>query len=229
MKADEPVYWVEGSACCNAVWEAAYERFETEEEEIAKFRQRLEELGVAGWSREMRVVDLFCGSGRNLVTLERLGFRDLHGVDLSPRLLQRYRGSARLYVGDATSLRFADEWADAVIVQGGLHHLPAVPSDLANCLQEIRRVLRPGGRLVVVEPWLTPMLHAVHWCCERRLVTSAWAKLQALATMIEEERATYFRWLDSAPQIEVLFEEYFQTRVWQTKRGKLFYVGEKAI
>ena len=66
-----------------------------------------------------------------------MGFKNIHGVDLSPRLLNRYSGIAQLYVGDATSLEFPDSWADIIIVQGGLHHLLSLPEDLEKCLNQI--------------------------------------------------------------------------------------------
>src|SRR5579872_2389451 len=47
-------------------WEAAYLRFETPEQEIQKFIGRLETLGVAEWSRQARIVELFCGRGGGL-------------------------------------------------------------------------------------------------------------------------------------------------------------------
>ena len=55
-------------------WEEAFARFETPEQEIAKFHRRLADLGTASWPRDARIVDLFCGRGTNLVALERLGF-----------------------------------------------------------------------------------------------------------------------------------------------------------
>ena len=40
-------------------WEAAYLRFETPEEEIAKFTRRLLQLGARQWPRDAAVVELF--------------------------------------------------------------------------------------------------------------------------------------------------------------------------
>jgi hypothetical protein len=72
-------------------WEAEYLRFETQEEEIRKFTERLRRLGVGGWPRETKIVELFCGRGNGLHALARLGFRNLEGVDLSPRLPRECR------------------------------------------------------------------------------------------------------------------------------------------
>src|ERR1700682_5822683 len=78
-------------------WEAAYLRFETPEEEIRKFTERLRRLGASEWARDANVVELFCGRGNGLHALARLGFRNIEGVDLSPRLLAEYTGEARCF------------------------------------------------------------------------------------------------------------------------------------
>ena len=221
-------YWTEGLPCCNGRWEEAYTRFETPEEEIAKFRKRLIGLGVRAWRRDARIADLFCGSGRNLVCLDQLGFTDLRGVDLSPHLLMQYQGPASLFVGDATALKFEDESLDAVIVQGGLHHLPRVPEDLEQCLGEMQRVLVPRGRVVIVEPWLTPFLRLVHYGCGTALLTALWPKLDALRVMIEEERDTYLGWLSKPKEIQSLFLEYFEAETLVCEWGKISFIGKKA-
>src|ERR1700681_3167479 len=81
-------------------WEAAYLRFETPEQEIQKFIKRLRKLGAREWQRDSEIVELFCGRGNGLHALERLGFSRLEGVDLSPRLLAKYRGNAKCYEAD---------------------------------------------------------------------------------------------------------------------------------
>src|SRR5579885_547085 len=137
-------------------WEAAYLRFETPEEEIQKFIKRLKRLGAAQWPRDSRIVELFCGRGNGLHALSRLGFRNLEAVDLSPRLISQYQGPAIRYVADCRRLPFSNRSKDAVIVQGGLHHLPLLPDDLEQTFAEIHRVLKPEGRVMFVEPWRTP-------------------------------------------------------------------------
>src|SRR5215475_16216668 len=90
-----------------SLWEAAYLRFETPQQEIRKFRQRLIKLGVQQWSRDAKVVELFCGRGHGVTALAELGFRNIEGIDLSPRLIAQYKGPCVCYVGDCCRLPFA--------------------------------------------------------------------------------------------------------------------------
>ncbi len=55
--------------------------------------------------------------GNGLVALERLGFTHIEGVDLSPRLLEQYKGPAKCTVADCRKLPFPDLSKDVLIVQ----------------------------------------------------------------------------------------------------------------
>ena len=172
-----------GETCCDPEWESAYERFESPEEEIAKFLARLRRFGFDRFPNDLRIVELFCGRGGGLVALERLGFQNIEGVDLSEELLQRYRGQARLHLADCRALPFADHVFDAAIVQGGLHHLPSLPADLESVLSEVNRILIPDATFYVVEPWLTPFLRFVHLVVQNPLVRRIYEKGDALAEL----------------------------------------------
>lgn len=54
-------------------------------------------------------------------------------------------------VEDATALTFADASLDAIVMTDVLHHIP----DVAKFLSEAARTLKPGGRLLMIEPWRT--------------------------------------------------------------------------
>jgi len=206
-------------------WEAAYLQFETPEEEIAKFSDRLQRLGVGKWPRDWSVVELFCGRGNGLHALTRLGFRNIEGVDLSPRLLAEYQGEAKCYAGDCRELPFDEKSKDAAIVQGGLHHLPLLPEDLEKVFAELRRVVRPDGHVVFVEPWLTPFLRIVHGVTETSLARRVSTKVDALATMIEHERQTYENWLSRPEEISSLARRYFDLEHQSFAWGKWNFVG----
>jgi ubiquinone/menaquinone biosynthesis C-methylase UbiE len=219
--------WIEPEACCDAEWEAAYARFETPAQEQAKFVGRLRRLGAETWPRGLEVVDIFCGRGGGLKAWEALGFGRLEGVDLSENLLLQYSGKAQLYVGDCRRMAFADASRDVICVQGGLHHLPVLPDDLNAVVAEVHRVLRPGGRFVIVEPWKTPFLQAVHALCRQPLACRASPKLGALACMIRREERTYFQWLSRPGEIRAALRRDFETAREEITWGKLYWIGTK--
>lgn len=206
-------------------WEAAYLRFETPEQAIHRSVKRLHKLGVAQLPRDARVVELFCGRGNGLHALASLGFTRLEGIDFSPRLVALYHGPAKCYVSDCRELPFPDHSRDVLIVQGGLHHLPILPESLAQTLGEMHRVTRKEGRLIVVEPWLTPFLRLVHWTLGLPLMRCRPRKLEALASMIEYERNTYEQWLKQPELILDLSHQYFSPVHESFAWGKWFFVG----
>lgn len=214
-----------GEFCCVPEWEAAYERFETPEEEIAKFTRRLSAFGFPGFPKSHRIVEIFCGRGNGLVALERMGFDRLEGVDLSESLLEQYRGKATLHLADCLDLPLEADAYDAVVVQGGLHHLRNIPDDLSLALDQACRILRREGSLYVIEPWSTPFLTFVHLIVERPLVRKFYAKGDALAIMTEHERDTYEQWLGHPDLILQTFDKHFECRARKMRWGKLAYVG----
>ncbi|HBZ55568.1 MAG TPA: class I SAM-dependent methyltransferase [Syntrophobacteraceae bacterium] len=208
-----------------ALWESAYRLFETPEEETRKFMRRLLKLGAKDWRRDAAIIELFCGHGNGLHALDRLGFTRLEGVDLSARLIAEYTGPAKCYVADCRCLPFPDHSRDIAVIHGGLHHLAELPGDLEMTLFEIHRVLRAGGSLALVEPWMTPYLALVHKVCENSLANRLSRKVQALATMIELEQSTYGCWLDHAAEILAAFKRFFEPKSCRIAWGKLLFVG----
>jgi len=211
-----------------SAWEEAYLRFETPEEEQRKFLRRLRKLGAESWPKDAQVVELFCGRGNGLHALAHLGFKRLEGVDLSPALVAKFSGPAKCVVADCRQLPFPDASRDIAIVQGGLHHLPELPGDLERVVAEVRRVLRSGGRFMVVEPWRTPFLRLVHWFGSFRIARLAWPKLDALETMTELEWATYDQWLRQPESVLRAVERGFVVEQKYIGWGKLMWVGRRA-
>jgi ubiquinone/menaquinone biosynthesis C-methylase UbiE len=206
-------------------WETAYLRFETSEEEIQKFIVRLNRLGARQWPRDAEIVELFCGRGNGLVALQRLGFTQIEGVDLSPRLIAQFNGSAKCIVADCRKLPFADRSKDVLIVQGGLHHLSTLPDDLEQTFAEMQRVLKKDGRVVFVEPWLTPFLRFVHRVSGNQVTRRLSSKMDALATMIHYERHTYEQWLSQPDVIRMIARAHFVPVHESFAWGKWNFVG----
>jgi demethylmenaquinone methyltransferase/2-methoxy-6-polyprenyl-1,4-benzoquinol methylase len=112
--------------------------------------QRWRRLTVAAVvSRGDRVLDVCCGTGDLAIAAHEAG-ADVTGLDFSERMLERARrkqpGVAWVQ-GDALSLPFEDGVFDAATVGFGVRNL----ADLQRGLEELRRVLRPGGRVGILE------------------------------------------------------------------------------
>lgn len=101
-----------------------------------------------------RAVDLACGPGTLALRFAR-HVRWICGLDLTAAILDRARNSAStdglsnisLALGDAQALPFADRSLDIAVTSYSLHHVP----DPARVIAEMARVLRPGGRVGVID------------------------------------------------------------------------------
>lgn len=106
-------------------------------------------LGLAGDVAGRRILDAGCGSGPLSAAVGARG-GIVTGIDASPAMVelarQRLGDDADIHVADlGAPLPFADAGFDDVIVSLVLHYL----EDWTGPLAELRRVLKPGGRLLV--------------------------------------------------------------------------------
>jgi demethylmenaquinone methyltransferase/2-methoxy-6-polyprenyl-1,4-benzoquinol methylase len=96
-----------------------------------------------------RVLDVCCGTGDVAVAALRAGGR-VTGLDFSERMLERARrksADVEWVQGDALALPFADGSFDSATAGFGVRNL----DDLERGLAELRRVLRTGGRVAILE------------------------------------------------------------------------------
>jgi SAM-dependent methyltransferase len=103
-------------------------------------------------ARGLRVLEIGCGLGTDGAQFAAAG-ADYTGVDLTEAATELARKRFQLFdlrgefrVADAENLDFADESFDLIYSHGVLHHTP----DTARAVHEIHRVLRPGGRAIVM-------------------------------------------------------------------------------
>lgn len=99
-----------------------------------------------------KLLEVGSGLGIELARLGELGF-DVTGADLAPNAvdlcntyLRRKGVAGRAVVQDAESLTFEDQSFDAVYSSGVIQHTP----NIGKAIAEIWRVLRPGGRILVI-------------------------------------------------------------------------------
>jgi demethylmenaquinone methyltransferase / 2-methoxy-6-polyprenyl-1,4-benzoquinol methylase len=107
-------------------------------------------------ARPDRVLDVATGTGDLAIAIARAGARQVVGVDIAEEMLQVGRlkleapdlaGRVTLESGDAENLPFGDNEFDAASVAFGVRNF----ENLSAGLREMARVLRPGGRLLILE------------------------------------------------------------------------------
>jgi len=108
---------------------------------------------LLGDVRGKTVLELGCGKGENTIALVSRG-ASVIGIDISPELIEIAQArvheanlEASIAVGDAYHTGLPDESVDVVFCAALVHHL-----DIKLARDEMRRVLRPGGVVILKEP-----------------------------------------------------------------------------
>jgi ubiquinone/menaquinone biosynthesis C-methylase UbiE len=101
-------------------------------------------------------LDVGCGSGQYLKAVAARGVKKIAGIDESPDRLNEDRHAcpqAELHLARADDLPFPDQSFDAVLAAQVLHEifLFGQPGELPRVFQEIKRVLKPNGRFIVLD------------------------------------------------------------------------------
>src|SRR4051812_260614 len=151
-------------------------------------------LGGLDLSNGPRVLDAGCGSGRTLDELARLG--EAHGMELNPSGVAAARARGHhVLEGRVEAIPYEDASFDLVTCLDVIEH-----TDDVAALGELRRVTRPGGRLVVTVP-AHPRLWSRHDEVNghRRRYTRESLRRSAEATGWSVERLTGFNVVYLAP------------------------------
>ena len=135
-------------------------------------------LALAGDVAGRRILDAGCGAGQLFAALRERG-AIVTGIDASTGMLEEARrrlgDDADLQVADlASPLPFPDDAFDDVIASLVLHYL----EDWEPTLREMRRVLTPGGRLIVAvdHPFAIQLMNILAERKSRYLATYPWTE-----------------------------------------------------
>ena len=105
-------------------------------------------------SNDKVFLDYACGEGENAITAAKAGASLSLGFDISSVSVTNARNEAakdnlqnvRFFQADAENTALPDACVDVILCSGMLHHL-----DLSYAFPEMRRILKPGGRILAVE------------------------------------------------------------------------------
>ena len=154
---------------------------------VGKIQERVRIVDAAGLSADDYVLDLGCGRGLLLVEAARrvpdglaVGAdvfsavdqsRNIPSAPLDNAVIERVEDRVAVVAGDGRSLPYVDGAFDAVVSSMVVHNIPE-REGRARVIREASRVVRPGGRLVVVDMRRTAeyvaILRAQHWADVRR-------------------------------------------------------------
>jgi SAM-dependent methyltransferase len=162
-----------------------------------------------------KVLDAGCGPG-NLVPEFAGRYRRVCALDASPRMVDVARSNAAglrnvsYQVGDIESLPFEDETFDVVCSAGVIEYLPR----FERALEEMRRVLRPGGLLILST---TNAAAPAHWF---RPLLEPVARLSTVARVFGIKPGDYRVWYHRVPE----FKKRLQAAGLVLERERHFYL-----
>ncbi|HZH34996.1 MAG TPA: class I SAM-dependent methyltransferase, partial [Pyrinomonadaceae bacterium] len=120
---------------------------------VYKVRRKLEAKRLLSWckglSEEARILDVGCGDGFHLGVLREFGKKTwtLEGVDADERAVAiGARNGLKIHQGTLETVSLPENSYDLVILIQTIEHV----ADPPELLRQIRALLRPGGRLVIV-------------------------------------------------------------------------------
>jgi ubiquinone/menaquinone biosynthesis C-methylase UbiE len=105
-------------------------------------------------SRDNIFLDYACGNGSNAIKAAKYGAKLSLGFDISgvsvvnatKAAIEENLKNIRFFQADAENTKLPDNSIDRIVCSGMLHHL-----DLTYALPELRRILKPGGKILAVE------------------------------------------------------------------------------
>ncbi len=154
-----------------------------------------------------RVLEIGCGGGFNQSWYDRDRVTGFAGIDPNALLLEKSRQQARakgweaeVREGRGEAIPFADGSFDSVVCTFTLCSV----EDQAQVVREMRRVLRPGGRLIYLEHGRAPDPGPARW---QRRIEPVWRRLAGNCHLTREVGGAFLR---AGLEVEPLGQAYFK-------------------
>ena len=159
---------------------------------------RRDVLGTVQRLKPKRILDVCCGTGDQLRLLQQEGIEAL-GIDLSKAMLKVAGGGktpVKCLAQDATAMAFQDQSFDLAMVSFALHETEW--ESAGRILQEIHRILKPTGMLLIVDYALADsagavaqtVIHGIEFMAGRRHFSNfrAFRRKGGLQRLVDPER-----------------------------------------
>jgi ubiquinone/menaquinone biosynthesis C-methylase UbiE len=163
---------------------------------------KLKLLGLDRANRSDTILDLCCGNGEALNALYEMGFRNLSGGDIAVPDYLSQDGRFAVRICDAADPSFRDEEFDWVLIIHAMHHLGLSPQ-IERVLRHCHRMLKPGGRLAVVDFPNSLQIRLAFWWFRQGLFL--WTPyLKHFGQLIHEEWPFLKNYLPEFPKVRSL-------------------------
>lgn len=175
-----------------------------------------------------RVLDVGCGGGQILSNLQQHGWT-VEGVDFDPQAVAaaRERG-VQVRLGGLADQDYPAGTFDAVIMSHLIEHVP----DPAELIRECHRILKPGGRLVIVTPNPQSLSHRLFGRAWRGLEPPRHLFIQTRNSLGKLTRTAGFSKVSletSARFAEGMFRQAFELRRLQAGGTRQPFPGQKTV
>ncbi len=215
-KEDIKRFW-QASACGEELLLPSLDKSGYQEQADERYRLEPYIPGFAEFRRwaDKDVLEIGVGLGADHQRFVESGAR-ITGIDLTERAIEMTRRrlrlfqlSSRLETGDAESLNFDSESFDCVYSWGVIHHTP----DTASAVNEIYRVLRPGGtaKIMIYSKW--SMVGLMLWIRYALLRGKPWFPLESIYANYVESPGTKAYTTKEARQLFGNFDHVEVTKV----------------
>jgi len=203
-------------------WHRAYKNKQLIARRASSHKQKLQRLGILDLPRDVRLLDVACGTGEAVRILHDEGFTHLHGVDVTADEELAREPWLELRACEALAIPYADATFDVVMCMHSLHHLGGLEGVRAS-LREALRVLKPGGKLALIDHFDSPQLRAAFWGLHKPWLTWPTSGLRAFRQQHEDEWPYLYEYLDAWPALRSMLDDLGCTPIVDTKGLFFFY------
>ena len=201
------------------LWHRTYASEEEVRRRSQAFPRKFGLIGIDRAPRDIAVLDMCCGHGEALNCLYEIGFRNLSGVDLEVEEKLLADSRLRVRVGNAFHTEYPAASFDWVLNIHSMHHFASLEG-VQKFLDESFRLLKPGGRLSIIDFPASPQILLAFWFFRQDWFLRT-RYLKWFGKLLQEEWHFLKSYLPQWPKVRTsLLKGKFQV---ESNRRRLFY------